>query len=318
MGIKHAIKGILTFIPGLARLTCRKTGGTNSARYCYSVWLRHLIMINQSGLDTNFQTIAELGPGDSIGVGLAALLTGANKYYALDIQKYAHRQTDLRILNELLSLFAATAAIPGKDEFPQITPEISSLRFPHDILTEKRLARSLATERVEQIRQALLKLDENGTSGKSSEIEIYYLAPWRISAEIEDNSVDLIISQAALEHIEDLADAYLAMSKWLRTGGIMSHQIDFSAHGLADEWNGHWAYSDLLWKVIRGKRPWSINRQPYSIHRKLIEQSGFDIIRELKGYDKSGIEKHQLAPQFADISDEDLITRTAYILAVKK
>jgi len=275
-------------------------------------------MINQSGLDTNFQTIAELGPGDSIGVGLAALLTGANKYYALDIQKYAHRETDIEILNELLSLFAATTAIPGKDEFPQITPEISSLRFPHDILTEKRLARSLATERVEQIRQALLKLDENGTSGKSSEIEIYYLAPWRISAEIEDNSVDLIISQAALEHIEDLSDAYSSMSRWLRPGGMISHQIDFSAHGLADEWNGHWAYSDLLWKLIRGKRQWLINRHPYSVHRKLIEQNGFEIIRVIKEQDTSGFINSRLDRQFANISDEDLTTRTAYILAVKK
>lgn len=275
-------------------------------------------MINQNGLDTNFQTIAELGPGDSIGVGLAALLTGANRYYALDIRKYARRETDIEILNELLSLFAATAAIPGKDEFPDITPDLDSERFPDEILTDERLARNLAPTRIERIRAALSKMGEDGPSAKSGEIEINYSASWQGSTLIEADSVDLLFSQAVLEHIEDLAGAYRAMSKWLRPGGVMSHQIDFSSHGLANEWNGHWAYSDLLWKLIHGKRPWSINRLPYSMHRKLIEQSGFEIVRELKGYDESGIRSGQLARRFADFSDEDLATRTAYVLAVKR
>ena len=56
-----------------------------NSRYCYSVWLRHLSIINENGLDTNPNIVAELGPGDSIGMGLMALLTGSSKYYALDI-----------------------------------------------------------------------------------------------------------------------------------------------------------------------------------------------------------------------------------------
>ena len=38
--------GMATYVPGLRHLTGRKTGGSVSARYCYSVWLRHLSMLH--------------------------------------------------------------------------------------------------------------------------------------------------------------------------------------------------------------------------------------------------------------------------------
>ncbi len=35
------LKGMATYIPGIYGLVSKYTGGTDSARYCYSVWLRH-------------------------------------------------------------------------------------------------------------------------------------------------------------------------------------------------------------------------------------------------------------------------------------
>src|SRR5690242_13726234 len=67
--------GMATYVPGLWHLTGRKTGGSASARYCYSVWLRHLSMLHESALPTMFETTAELGPGDSLGIGLATMLS---------------------------------------------------------------------------------------------------------------------------------------------------------------------------------------------------------------------------------------------------
>jgi len=40
MPIKSLIRGVITFLPGLHDWRSKGTGGTNSARYCYSVWLR--------------------------------------------------------------------------------------------------------------------------------------------------------------------------------------------------------------------------------------------------------------------------------------
>jgi hypothetical protein len=75
------------------------TGGeSKSASYCYSVWQRHLTMARQNGLQEVPHTVVELGPGDSLGVGLAALLSGAKHYYAFDTIKHTDLQYTFRIL----------------------------------------------------------------------------------------------------------------------------------------------------------------------------------------------------------------------------
>ena len=70
MRVGPIVKGSLTYIPGLKDVLLKKdTGGTNSARYCYDVWLKHLTMLGANGMESIPNTLAELGPGDSIGIG---------------------------------------------------------------------------------------------------------------------------------------------------------------------------------------------------------------------------------------------------------
>ena len=83
--IRALIRGLATFIPGYVSGSPREPGGTVSPRYCYSVWLRHLVMASDGCLFEYPKTVAELGPGDSIGIGLAALISGADEYYAFDV-----------------------------------------------------------------------------------------------------------------------------------------------------------------------------------------------------------------------------------------
>jgi hypothetical protein len=45
MPVVPLMKGIATFVPGVRRLANRRAGGPASARYCYSVWLRHLVVV---------------------------------------------------------------------------------------------------------------------------------------------------------------------------------------------------------------------------------------------------------------------------------
>lgn len=64
------VVGMATYVPGFRNRTGRNIGGTVSMRYCYSVWLRHLLrhlsMLHGSALPTVLKTTAELGPGDSL------------------------------------------------------------------------------------------------------------------------------------------------------------------------------------------------------------------------------------------------------------
>ena len=98
----------------------------------------------------------------------------------------------------------------------------------------------------------------------------------------------------------------------------MSHQIDFRSHGLSEKWNGYRAYSELVWKMMLGRRPFLINRQPCSVHLGLMKQHGFKIICHMKSHRTDGINRSQLSTYWKDISDDDLTCSGTFIQAQKQ
>ena len=302
------IKGLASFIPWVYTTFARYcTGGTNSARYCYSVWLRHLVMAYENGLSTNPRVVAELGPGDSIGTGLAALISGVEQYCALDVVEYANIEKNIEVFDQLVELFCNREDIPAEDEFPEVRPRLASYGFPHQVLKERNLRLSLDAKRLAGIRLAV------ATAGSKNSC-VRYQAPWYDTSVIEEDSIDLVFSQAVLEHVDDLPLVYNLMYRWLKLGGFMSHTIDFDCHHTARDWNGHWTYSDYTWKLIRGRRPYFINRQPYPEHRKLMQSSRVSLVTERLYYRSSNIGQEKLSPSFRGI---DPTICGAFIQAVK-
>jgi hypothetical protein len=301
--------GLASFVPGVTRLFRRGTGGTSSARYCYSVWMRHLIRSHVGDKKPIPNVVAELGPGDSLGVGLAALLTGASRYYAFDFLQYASNLENLHVFDELVKLFSIRADIPDDHEFPLIRPRLTSYKFPFHIVDEKQLAETLSEDRLRHIRSCVARDSDQSDM-------ITYMAPWVDSGVVQKNTVDMILSQAVLEHIDDLPKAYEAMHLWLKPSGIMSHAIDFKSHGLTKDWNGHWAQSDIAWWLLRGQRPYMINRQPYSLHIRLMQKVGFRIIVGERFESPSRIKESMIARPFGAMTNEDLTTSEAFVVAV--
>ncbi|HEY5134113.1 MAG TPA: class I SAM-dependent methyltransferase [Candidatus Krumholzibacteriaceae bacterium] len=258
-----------------------RTGGTNSATYCRDVWLKHFDGLSAGGMRSMPLTLAELGPGDSIGVGLAALLSGVNRYYALDVVRFSDADSNLRIFEELAGLFRA--------------------REP-----------SLSEKRISLIRSALLS-----PGSEHDGIAIRYVVPWFDGGVIEPETVDVILSHAVLEHVVDLDRTYRALSLWLKPGGMMSHQIDFTSHGVTEKWNGYRAYPEILWKIIAGRRAYLINRQPCSVHVNLMERYGFTIVSMQKMDRSDGIERSQLSSRWKSISDDDLACSDLFVQARK-
>ncbi len=283
MVIKPVVKGLLTFIPGVPRMLPRgRTGGTNKASYCLEAWIKHLTLLRAAGMRGMPRALAELGPGDSIGLGLAALLSGVERYVALDVVRFSNAEADLAIFEELAALARAGDA-------------------------------SIADDRIARIRSAILS---PGTD--CGGVAIRYVAPWSDDRVIEPGSIDAVISHAVLEHVVDLEGAYRALSRWLKPGGMMSHQIDFTAHGLAERWNGYRAYSELLWKTIVGRRPYLINREPCSTHLALLEKYGFEILSTKRVTRTDGIERSRLSRRWKDLSDEDLSCSDLTVQARKR
>lgn len=312
MKIRPLVKGLLTFVPGMQRvLPQRGTGGTDSAYYCYGVWLKHLTLLWENGMRSIPHTLAELGPGDSLGIGLAAMLCGVNNYFALDVVRHSSCEIDLKIVDELVALFKSRAERPTKG-WPDFDKYLDDNLFPSHILDDELLEASLSEKRIEAIRNAL----EN-PEHQASEVTIKYMVPWSEDSVIAKDSVDVILSHSVLEHVVDVEKTYKALYAWLKPKGMMSHQIDFDAHGLSETWNGYRAYSELLWKLMMGKRPFMINRQPHSAHIDLMRKSGFQVICDLKTHRTDGMQRSDLSGYWKNISDEDLTCSGAFIQARK-
>jgi len=307
--VGQLLYGIATFIPGVAAIFGRGGGDTQSARYCYSVWLRHLVTAFGSGMKTHPRVVAELGPGDSLGVGLAALVSGAESYHAFDVVRHANVKRNLAVLDELVALFRARADIPGEAEFPEVQPLLPSYAFPHHVLGEEQLAAALADERLARVRASVAHQNTPGSM-------IDYRTRWFDDQAIERDSIDLLFSQAVLEHVDELTGSYRAMRLWIKPDGVISHQIDFRCHNTARIWNGHWKYSDFVWTLIRGRRSYLLNREPYSTHLRLLAENGFAFVGGQTTKSESHLARADLAPRFRHLTDQDLVTSSALIQAV--
>lgn len=304
MNFRQLAYGVLSYVPGAADRLVGATGGTSSADYCYCVWLRHLVLARRGGMSGFPAVVAELGPGDSIGVGLAALISGAERYVALDAVPHARVSCNLRIFDELVQLFRMRAPIPGLDRFPEMLIGLPTVDFPGDILTDAHLERALAPERIAWLRQVV--------AGAATSSCLEYQAPWSRVEERHAGSVDFLVSNAVMEHVADLAGAYQAICRWLRPQGHASHQIDFRSHGLFAAWDGHWACPDWLWALFVGRRPYLLNREPLSTHLRLSEAAGLELI-ELVTVTKAPVSR-RLAMRFRNLSSEDRVTCGAYVL----
>jgi SAM-dependent methyltransferase len=316
---RRILFNLITFVPGAdalppvqAHLRRRSRGAeaAKSARYCYSVWLRHLVMAAENGLATDARVVAELGPGASLGAGLAALLCGAEQYYAFDVVEHTETQRNLSVFDDMVELLRARTPIPDEKEFPLVCPRLKSYAFPHALLTEARLESALTDTRVARIRRSLEDVRSPGSM-------IQYRAPWTGDKVLQAESVDLVFSQAVFEHVDDLQMAYQAMWRWLRPGGFVSHTIDFRSHGWSGDWDGHWRLSDLQWALVRGKDVWSINREPWSTHERLLTSQGFRVVALQYERMKPTHGRQRLARRFSDMREEDRSVSGIFCQAIK-
>src|SRR5262249_55058710 len=154
------------------------------------VWIKHLTLARHHGLARIPHTIAELGPGDSLGVGLAALLSGVDRYYSFDVVRYSEAERNLQIFEELVELFRRRAGTPDRGGWPPVQPYVEASWFPGRILTDEILAAALDPGRLEAIRRAMR------ASGRADgPITIRYVVPWTAANAI-DGSVDMIYSHS--------------------------------------------------------------------------------------------------------------------------
>lgn len=310
--VKPIVVGAIKYSGFLTRHLPVAAGATGNARYCYAVWMRHLVGLFNHNNGTIPGEVLELGPGDSLGAGLAALLSGAEQYWALEVIKYWDVERNLRIFEELVELFKNRTPIPDSNEFPLLRPTLENYQFPSEILSDNVLGESLQTRRLDQIRHEISVPDDPGNHF------IKFRVPWYQTDIIRPASADFIFSQAALQHIDYINHAFFAMHTWLAPGGFMSHVIDYSSLGFTRLWNGHWAMTELEWRIMRGGRKFLTNRLPHSSYVSLHNQFNLRILQVKATTRPNELHHMQLVKKFRGLSEEDLTTFCSWIISVKE
>jgi hypothetical protein len=262
---KSLYGGFKSYLPQFNEF--RGTGGSDNSKYCYSVWLRHLNLINQSTKPLNKEKFLEIGPGDSLGVTFCAYLSGFNQCSAIEVVDHLQKNSLNEIARSLIEYYEAQQEIPGNLDFPNLAPKIKD----HSFNKEKYIQNDFAE------RQSNLLKWCDGFSKKRQHKPIEYkVAPWLNQTSLFKD-LDLILAQSVFQYL-NTEEALNTIRPWLKTGGLISTQIDYSSHGLTIDFNGHWAIPEIVWKLIKGKRPFFLNRKTHSETKETIEKCGFKII----------------------------------------
>lgn len=309
ISIYPILRGLASYVLPRRLFTRPGTGGSFSAEYCYSVWLRHLVHLHRNGLiqsAADLRQVAEIGPGDSLGTGMAALYTGAQEYRALDIIRHADTGTNRRVNDSLLELFVRRRGIPH-EAFRDLSPALPDYQFPQELLPAD--AQAYRNQHA-RIKQSLEQYDQADTP-------IRYVLDWMDEKAIPSGKLDLIFSQAAMEHVADIRLAYRLMHRMLRNGGIISHQVDFRAHEMSADWDGHFFIGPRTWQLLAHGRKYPMNRLPLSAHVEALTEAGFRLAAVVKQTGTSTRSGQQTAVPGVHFNPDDRVTMGALIQAVK-
>ena len=244
------------------------------------------------------EVVGEIGPGTNIGLGLTALMTGSKEYRAFTGAD--PRTHGLDVDAALDSLAEIKDHLANKNEK---LPNHVNKALPRHSSSE-----SYLNERVTAIASALQ--GEN-----NSEAAIYIEEDWMAKDQdhIQDH-FDYIFSHQVMEHVINALDVYLRIQGMLKTKGVQSHSIDFTAHGQFPPYaNGHYEFNRRKWERLIGFRNpqvSNLNALPPNFHKCVLASLGNEItLWQLKRY-APGVELvPELAPDTlipaseADVSD---------------
>ena len=315
MNVKYTVKRAIRSLVGDARSVSilnrfrkekNETGGSSDGHYSYSVFCRHKVKLKEKIGLSNFHTVCEFGPGDALTIGLLHLSTGSKRLLAFDGYPYFDRKKTVTSYKEAVKLLMNQTDIPNCC-FPSVFPKLDDYRFPRHIdgmMVVSELNPDLILNEINQ------NIDQSNI--------LCYFAPYEMSGSIFNGTVDLITSQAVMEHVKDIGAHYKFQYQLLSNGGVALHQIDLKSHGTSLLWNGHWSYSEEEYqKVMKTYTFRWINRLSLERHIELMKDAGFEIIDVERYFRHDGIKQCELNDAFKNMTSLDLSTSSATVIIRK-
>lgn len=185
------------------------------------------------------KTILEYGPGDLPGVALLLIAKGAQKVYCVD-------------------------------RFPLVSTSEKNLNVI------EALANSLNEEEKLRLYNCLVGFGTSRLTFNPNSIE-YLIRPDGLSC--MKNEIDLVISRAVLEHVNDLEATFQDMSHAMRPTSIAIHQVDLRSHGLhRSNPLDFLLYSPRLWNIMYSHKGVP-NRWRVNYYRSIISRLPLDVLK---------------------------------------
>ncbi len=197
------------------------------------------------GFSIKDKVILELGPGSDLGTGVVLLGRGARKYYAFDVNNLEESIS----LNHYMKILRRLSEDEGVDE---------------DLVAD--LAKDI---------------EEQRGSGWEREGLLNYIVKNEVDFdELDRNSIDIVFSQATLEHFQDVEAMLLRLKDVCNDGCVFIAEIDLAAHSRwirdVDPLNIY-RYSDIIYGLLaHGGSP---NRVRPSQYMEAMEKAGWRDIR---------------------------------------
>lgn len=313
---KSLLRGLISMVPGLYLLYKQIHGdgrhSSASARFCYSFWLRLLVKLHEENLMGKRNDVAELGCADSLGIGIIAVITGSSSYTALELRSFDFRANSFQLFDEIVELFVSKTDIPDDSEFPKISLKLSDYTFPSRIIPPPFHDALCNPERLAAIRKNLESISAGEIGNMFS-----YVAPWDSRILELKGRFDLVFSRAVMEHVTEADEVYSRFYDCLKPFGLMFHDIEYNCHHTSKYWNGHWAIPNLVWMLIKGKRPMMINRLSHSVHHKMIASSGYKVLDDFRVLKESKLPRDWISYENGVLPFEDFSTYGGWFLAEK-
>ncbi len=136
---------------------------------------------------------------------------------------------------------------------------------------------------------------------------------------IDDNLIDIIISQACLEHVRKKEFEFFMNENFrvCKKGALSIHSIDFKDH-LEYSLN-NLRFSEKIWESeFMSSSGFYTNRLRYSDMKKMFLESGFEIVKEdLTSWKELPMKKAKLNKDFINYKESDLLVKEAVVVLKK-
>lgn len=203
-------------------------------------WAEQLSEYSKNTISLKGQSILELGPGADLGVGLILLAKGAKKYHALDRHSLVYSAP--------------------KQFYQELFQGLEEARDGADVDT-------LRTQ---------LEMTLNGNNDRLD----YVVRKDFDVMTFKGQDIDMVLSQAAFEHFNDIGQVFAKLGSVVRRGAVMVAEVDLQTHTRwireADPLNIY-RYSDFIYNLF--KFPGSPTRVTPSEYKTLLQNNGWQNVQ---------------------------------------